>query len=376
MVLVLVLVAGAIASGAYLLPRRSRPPAPPAAAPAGEQLTVLLAMRAHDDVSGHAAFLTLFAAESSGDGGPLGLFVPVTTLGQIPGQGFEPVGKALSVGDPALQRMTVENLLGIAIDRTVVTDEVTLGALVDELGGITLVVEERLEEEEPDGTRAPLFPLGEQRMDGAAAATYLTYRADDGSEVERFVRVQKVWDGIFAHGADAVARALDVAFGGADANALRAPMRAFAAAAPAARAYQVLPVEAAGATGEDETYRVVAARVAEVVRRDLAGSVPRGVDPGARPRVEIRNGNGEPQSGARVAGLLIPAGFKLEVTGNAGRFDHERTRIVVYREDEAALALARKVRELLGVGKIEIGTRGQTVVDLTVVVGKDLIGKE
>jgi len=112
-----------------------------------------------------------------------------------------------------------------------------------------------------------------------------------------------------------------------------------------------------------------------MVSADLSGSVAEGVTPGARPRLEIRNGNGVPESGERVAALLVPAGMNIVVTGNAPSFTYNSTRVVVYGDDAASLALARKIRDLLGVGDVEVGTRGQTIVDVTIVVGKDFVNR-
>jgi hypothetical protein len=72
---------------------------------------------------------------------------------------------------------------------------------------------------------------------------------------------------------------------------------------------------------------------------------------------------------------LVPAGLRIEVTGNAPTFDYRSTRIVIYSDDAVGLALGQEIRNLLGVGTVEVGTRAQNVVDVTVVLGKDFLAK-
>lgn len=343
------------------------------------QRTVLVAMTAHNDPSDQATALTLFGVDANGKN-PVVLFIPVGSLAPIPGaQDIDLVGKALSVGDPSLEQITIENMLGITIDRTVAFDDVSLGAFIDAIGGIDVNVQERLYAPQPDGTQALQVPLGQHHMNGASAVTYLTYQSSDTTELDSFVRAQKLWEGIFAAGATKIAGAMN-AFGSdtlssAEASALSSILRAFAVRPVDDRAYEVLPGQEIGGGGPNVSYEIDNAKVADLVKRDFAGSVPSGVTIGARPRIDLRNGNGSPEIGERAAEILVPAGFRIEDTGNAPNFGYQSTKIVVYSDDEQALALAREIRDLLGVGSVEVGTRAQTVVDVTVVLGKDFLNK-
>jgi len=146
-------------------------------------------------------------------------------------------------------------------------------------------------------------------------------------------------------------------------------LAAFAAAGEG-RAYRTLPVEAVGTGGTENAFRVQQTRLDELVRTLLAASLPP-EGPGRGARVQVLNGNGEPESGAAVADVLVPAGFRIADTGNARSFDFRTTKIVVYRE--ADVPIAERIRELLGVGTIEISRTQQTIVDVTVVVGRDFV---
>jgi hypothetical protein len=284
----------------------------------------------------------------------------------------------MSVGRAPLAELTLENLLGISIDHVIAIDQSTLGTLVDQAGGVTIGVREKLLRPGSGGQLVPLFPrTGPIRMNGKTAVRYLTFRAADEAELDRFVRAQRFWEAVlgrfrsapreFGRAMAALARA-----GALDA-APREVVEFFAALAdPEAgpRTYQVLPVDPVGAGGPAEAYALDQRRLDALVAQLFGGSRPRAA-PGAGARVEILNGNGLPEVGAAVASRLVPAGMKILVSGNARSFDFRRTQIVIYSDDAAAHALADRVRRLLGVGRIQVGRRAQTIVDVTVVVGRD-----
>jgi hypothetical protein len=89
-------------------------------------------------------------------------------------------------------------------------------------------------------------------------------------------------------------------------------------------------------------------------------------------RVQILNGrNDAPGIGQEVAARLVQEGFNVILTGNAPRLDYKRTLLIVYDSSPEQQALAERARELLGVGRVQISTQDQGIVDLTIVVGKD-----
>lgn len=376
--LVALIVLGLGAGAVYLAGPGADPkvePSAPAAAGPPVQETVLVAMTLKGDSSQQADSLTLFG---SGAGSPVGLFIPSGTLATIPGQGFEPVAKALAFGRPSLLHLATENLLGITIDQTLVLDDLSLARMVDALGGVQVEVTERLLEKGEDGRSEVVFPLGVQQMTGAQAAVYMTYRAPRETELSRFPRMQKVWEAILAKLETSASP--EQVFAGisgamvdpAAVEAFSTTMRTLAAAPDPELLFDVLPAKPIGAGDDRDGYDLDEAAAADRVEKLFAASLPEGQPQAdARPRVELRNGVGTPEAGEQVASMLVPAGMKIEVTGNAGRFDHEKTKIVVYAATEDAMSLARRVRDLLGMGTIEIATRPQTVVDVTVVIGKD-----
>ena len=381
-VFVIVLVVAVAGGAAFFIARKaSHKGGRAAGAPVVAQNTVLVAMTSHSDPSGQASALTLLGVDKTGKN-PVTLFLPVDALAPIPGaKDFDLIGKALASGSRALQQITVENMMGIDIDRIVSIDDVSLGVFIDTLGGIDVNVEEKLFTTQPDGTRTLAFQLGQRHMNGAAAITYLTYQDSNENQLDEFVRSQKVWEGIFNAASNSTKLSSAIAsFGGTqvaaeDAQFLQTIIAAFAKASSGDRTYQILPGQAVGGGGSDSSYQVDDGKVADLVRQNFAGSVPYGITIGARPKVELRNGNGTPELGQRAAALLVPAGLRIEVTGNAPAFNYRSTRIVIYSNDAAGLALGQEIRNLLGVGSIEVGTRAETIVNVTVVLGKDFLDK-
>lgn len=345
------------------------------AAADGDQITYLLIGTRADDPSGQADSLTLLAVDRAGTK-PVTLFVPTSTLTEIPGYGFDVLGRAMALGRVPLQEVAFENLLGITVDHTLVAASEFFAKLVDRAGGIEITVPERLLAPSGPDRLVPVFEAGKQRMNGVRAVRYLLYRGESDDELARFVRAQQVWEGLFARfpGAKAAELSRVVAGFGASLITDAAPgeagsfLAAFAAAGADARAYRTLPVDAVGSGGPEDAFRVDRARLEELTSTVLAGSLPP-AGPGRGARVQILNGNGEPEIGLTVAARLVPAGFRVADTGNARSFDFRRTKIVVYRE--ADLPIADRIRALLGVGSIEISRTQQSIVDVTVVVGRD-----
>lgn len=339
-----------------------------------DQVTTLMILTLADDLSQRAEALALFGIEPDGTD-PVVLFVPTSTLTEIPGEGFEALGKANSLGRAPLQALAVENLLGVEIDHTLSITDRTLGRFVDAARSLIVTVPKQVLAPDPDDPdrMLPLVESGRQRMRGEAAALYFTYLGENETELDGFVRQQVVWEGLFRRFGEEAAPSIrqvtgrfeDLLVSDAEISDMAAILEAFVHAPR--RDYQVLPVTPVG-TGE-EAYRLDESQLPSLLARYFDDARHSG--PGVGTRIELRNGNGIPDIGADAASRLIHAGFRIVVTGNAPTFDFRRTRIVVYDDDPESLAVGRYIKDLLGVGVVEIGRSGQTVVDVTVVVGRD-----
>ena len=83
----------------------------------------------------------------------------------------------------------------------------------------------------------------------------------------------------------------------------------------------------------------------------------------------VLNGSGVPGIGELVAERLIPGGFRVVVSENASSFDHETTLVVIPSEEHRPLG--ERVRDLLGVGEVQVAGPASGLADVTIVVGKD-----
>ncbi|WP_052668943.1 LCP family protein [Nitriliruptor alkaliphilus] len=335
-----------------------------------------------------AVSIALLASERDSGRGTI-LLVPTATITDVPGHGSFRLREAFDFGGGPLVGVSVDNLLGIRSDAVVTVTEDGWSTLLDRLGGVEVTLSAPLVDRDADGGGTTLLPAGTQRLDGAGLATLLTHRDDAESELAQLPRVQAALtavldrlleapdqlDALFADGAPELTVTGTVATGEADTEDVDAGLvRTVLAELATARADDqvttlTLYVSPLG-TGTEDAYRANAERVATLVDDHLAASKP---DPGVAGgrSLQVLNGNGMPGVGALVAEVLQPAGYRVLLTGNADRFDHRITRILVYDEEPETLAAARDVRDRLGVGEIERSGTPQSVVDLTIVVGLD-----
>lgn len=350
--------------------------------PAATSQDTLLLVR-HGGGDSPATGLTLLAADPAGGGGVV-LFLPVGTLADIPGVGLDRLGLAFQYGGSALVQATVENLLGIRVDEVAAVDDASLGTLLGSTGGIAVEVPERLVVRADDGSAEVRFEAGEQALDGPRLAEYWAFVSRGEDELASFPRQQQVLDGFLADLADpalleaATGTGLPALDTGADPTWVRGLLGQLAAARSAeALRVTLLPVESFGGQGPDggSTFRPRAEAVAALVDDLLRGSVPEDGE-GGTIRIQVLNGVGVPGVGQLVDRRLGGGSFRVVLTDNARDFDFAETRILVYDESAASMEAAQRVRERLGVGTIQVSRQPQSVVDLTIVVGADLLAGE
>lgn len=307
------------------------------------------------------------------------LFVPAAAVAEIPGHGLLPIGRAYGFGEGALLDATLDNLLGVDLDHVVGISRQGWSALFTRIGGMTIDVPERLDERQADGSSRSRFLPGEQFLDGPRVAELLTFREANESELETLPRTQRVLlalldvvaqdpavlDPVFEDGAPMLDTSADLA-------EVREMLRLLAEAAKTGDLdVRTLPVSPLG-SGEEDSYRVDTERAEPLIESRFSASVPSARAQAGRD-LQILNGNGAPGIGQRVAEKLVPAGFRVVLTRNADRFDHEQTKIIVFDDSPEQLRIAQEIKDLLGVGTIERSRLPQSVADVTVVVGLDFL---
>jgi LCP family protein required for cell wall assembly len=109
---------------------------------------------------------------ATGEGTLLGL--PRDSWVEIPGHARDKINNALALGGPDLLAATVRRLTGLPVDYYVITGFPGLTRMVDDLGGVDVMVERRMN----DRVSGARFERGWHRMSGAEALAFSRNRND------------------------------------------------------------------------------------------------------------------------------------------------------------------------------------------------------
>jgi LCP family protein required for cell wall assembly len=109
---------------------------------------------------------------ATGEGTLLGL--PRDAWVEIPGHGRDKINNALALGGPNLLAATVRRLTGLPVDYYVITGFPGLTRMVDDLGGVDVLVSRRMN----DRMSGAHFERGWHRMTGAEALAFSRNRND------------------------------------------------------------------------------------------------------------------------------------------------------------------------------------------------------
>jgi len=317
-VLVFVAVLATAATSAILIARERARTEPEVTPPSPSGLALLV-------VSTDGGSLPVVVG-STGFGTSGALVVPTAAQLVIPGQGESSVREALEL--PSRQAATaVGNMLGVWIEEGATIEADRLGAMADEVGGVR---------------------IGGDLVGGRGVAGMFEASADGdvvGLQIvmEALLSADVAWspsDLADADDPDAMARVLEDASG--------AQVVTLDAEEVASGMLWATPEQVSGA-------------LVEAFGGPAEEAVP----------VIVLNGNGVPGIGEAVAERLLPGGFRVAVSQNASDFDHLETLIVVGSPDD--VALAERVRDLLGVGSVSVSV-GSGIAPVTVVIGKDFTG--
>ncbi len=326
--------------------------APADATPAARNMdTVLIAHRGADGRI-DLLFLTGATAKDASV-----LLFPVATQVEVPSLGPTELADLPNDGDRSLLATTVENLLGVKVDKTVVVGDAGLNAALAPAAPLT--VELGKDVEFAGTTEAPI-PQGTEKLPTGAAARMLVAR-QTGSELDRLVTVQDVLDAWMQR-----LRSSSIAKSTLQVQPGLAAIVAASGAAPGDRRVDTLPVESV-TTGGTERFEP---RPADI-KRYVASAFPNAsLTVGkSRPRVEILNGTGAVGLAQTIASRIVPAGGQVTLSGNVANFGLEDTQIVYYRPGDRAAA--QRLLKALGCGALKKANTAIGVVDVTILAGAD-----
>jgi anionic cell wall polymer biosynthesis LytR-Cps2A-Psr (LCP) family protein len=345
------------------------------ASSAGPVTTLLFGTGQGDSGATEAVWLTLLTADPGEKRGSI-VYIPAHTAVDVPGRGLQGVGGSYRSGGVPLLLLSVENLLGIDIDRYAELSYDDAQALFGATGGLTVDLPSEVRVAAGNDRTRLVFVEGPQDLNAEMQAKLLYTAGIDGDDIDVGGRHLAFWDALLdrfesdpASFGDAVAKsgpALTQSNAGVEEHAaLFEGLAAFGSGDLTLAQLPVRPISA----GDSELYAADEAELAGFIRDTV------GIRPSAdgEARVQILNGNGVPGIGQQVARELVGHGFRVLLTGNARELTYRKTLIVTYDETAAGRDLAQRARDLLGVGQVQVSAQQQGIVDLTIVVGKDFL---
>ena len=111
------------------------------------------------------------------------LSIPRDTRVYIERQGYQKINAAYAYGGEKLTRQTVEDFLGVDVDRYIKINTHAFPKIIDEMGGIDIYVERDMQYEDPwddDGGLIINLRQGYQHLDGNEAVQFVRYRDSEG----------------------------------------------------------------------------------------------------------------------------------------------------------------------------------------------------
>ena len=128
------------------------------------------------------------------------LSIPRDLWVEIPGFDYSKINTAYRLGEvykiaergPGLALDTVENLLGMEIDYYAIVDFNAFEDFIDELGGVTVMVPEKIVVDPLGKHNTEILKAGEHLMPGYLALAYARSRNSSGSDFDRAGRQQQV----------------------------------------------------------------------------------------------------------------------------------------------------------------------------------------
>ena len=293
-------------------------------------------------------------ALNNGDAGGSVVLLPTATL---TGEGAKAIPLsvvyAFAADRAEATRAGVQAVLGIGIAEAVIVDDARWAELVGPVAPIMLTNPDDLDE----------FPAGSVSLLPDQVGSWLVAKGADESDLGRLYRQQLFWE---AWAAAVASRSADP---GVVPGEVEVGIGRFVRGLGKGQArVATLPVDESLDGDGNPRFEADAAAV-EVLISDLV-PFPTGNVEGARTRVRLLSGSGDPEQVLRAAPLVVPADAEIVIAGNADRFDYTVTEIR-YHDSGQRLA-AQRIRDSLGAGKVVDDPRPAESFDVTIVLGTDV----
>ncbi|MFC9298315.1 LCP family protein [Streptomyces sp. NPDC057011] len=337
---------------------------PGAAADAGAQKRDMIVVHLHNTKKGGTSSALLVDNVTAKQGATV--LLP-NTLGVPAADGTTTgLGKAVEEGGLGT-RESLDSVLGTRIGGTWRLDTPFLENLVELVGGIEVDTDTAVPAD--DAAKAPAVGQGQkQSLSGAMAVAYATYRAQGEPEAKQLDRMGKVLYAVLrkvpgdpkaaALTVESMGQILDPALNAQTLGALLSRLGAHAKVG--AYRTDVLTVKPDGTLTDDATQKVV--------KEVLGGSVG-AAQPGATPRVGLKDATGDEKTQAAAKAALLNGGYTFVEGGKADKT--AATSQITY-QDDAQRDRAIEVAKTLGLPETVV-KKGENAVnaDVVVTLGKD-----
>lgn len=351
-----------------LLPNAAAPPAAAGeTSPPSGQTTTLVVVGDFGRPAVGAALL--------GVGTPSSLLtLPMHLVTAVPGEGTEPLGRALTGDDLRAGEAAVEDMLGIRVDTGIKMSPAAYASLIDHVGGITVDVDALVR----NGNDFLATPGHHQHLRGAAASAYAGMLGGAEPETARLARFSKVLVALLGKlpgTAGANVRLLgQLGDGVATDSSFNGPAQAFAVAGAAVRGGSLwqgtLPTRPLG-EGEYE-YGVDTTGAAGTVTQHFAAAQDP-ADPGA-PSVYVVDGvGGSSDTVIAMRERLRAEGLSYVGFRSATQLGQRTSRVLIPDGTSSSVAAGQRVARALGLpqSSVAIDPLGQGLADVLVLVGTD-----
>jgi len=308
------------------------------------------------------------------------IYFPSDLMVDVPGIGMEQLSNLVELDEGRISMMmvTVENLLGVQVDRYVLGTDRDLRIILNQMAesfAVDVPGKVSFKDESLDVT-VDLSP-GVQNISGNTLASYLTY-SEPGKRIDLITRQEvfvpeffEISRGLFDDTGMLIEKNANLLDTDASDQELTGIWQTFSLLEDALL-QGVLPVN------EFRFEKTVVHRLDE---EKLKAFIDKYVNSGSsetfeeRYRVQLLNGCGTPGIGEQVASEIDLDSFEIIGSGNADNFDYQETIFVIFSDDEGVLGAAEKLVNQLEVGRVEAHPQTQNVSDITVIVGKDYASK-
>lgn len=261
-------------------------------------------------------------------------------------------------------RSVIARLLGANVDTVVQADATAIGPLIAPVAPIRVTLTDQVRIRQ-NGSISTLLKSGpvEIRSDADVAAMTEVQGYNEASAMTRFNRQAQFWQAWI----DAVRAAPDKSSAfpsGSDTSTLVRFVKGLASGTAIIERAPYSEGVIKGAT----LYVVDEAKVKALALQMIP--YPVAYEPGARVRVDVRNGVGRFELNEPLNRKLVAAGAQITVLGNAAKFDVARTSVVYY--DPEVKARAEQLARAIGATDIRLEER-ESDAEVTVTIGADFV---